>query len=48
MDGELIEGFLNLEEELQEIMVDGLGEIGIAAGGPEGVRELVESLGRLH
>ena len=48
VDGELIEGFLNLEEELQESVVEGLGEIGIAAGGPEGVRELVESLRRLH
>ena len=48
VDGELIEGFLNLKEDLQENVVRGLGEVGVAAGGPEGVRELVESLRRLH
>ena len=48
VDGELIEGFLNLTEELQESVVGGLGEVGVAAGGLEGVRELVESLRRLH
>ena len=48
VDGELIEGFLDLKEELQESVVGGLGEVGVGAGGPEGVRELVESLRRLH
>ena len=48
VDGELMEGFLNLKEELQENVVGGLGEVGVKAGGPEGVRELVESLRRLH
>ena len=48
VDGELIEEFLNLKEELQESVVGGLGEVGVGAGGPEGVRELVESLRRLH
>ena len=48
VDGELIEEFLNLQEELQENVVGGLGEVGVRAGGLEGVRELVESLRRLH
>ena len=48
VDGELIEGFLNLKEELQESVVGGLGEVGAKAGGLEGLRELVESLRRLH
>ena len=48
VDGELIEGFLNLKEELQESVVGGLGEAGVGAGGLEGVRGLVESLRRLH
>lgn len=48
VDGDLIEGFLNLKEELQESVVGGLGEVGAKAGGLEGVRELVESLRRLH
>ena len=48
VDGELIEGFLNLEEKLQESVVGNLGEVGVAAGGSEGVRELVESLRRMH
>ena len=48
VDGELIEGFLNLREELQEKVVGGLGEVGVEAGGLEGVRELVEGLKRLH
>ena len=48
VDGELIEGFLDLEEGLQESVVVGLGEVGVKAGGVEGVRELVEGLRRLH
>ena len=48
VDGELVEEFLNLQEELQENVVGGLGEVGVGAGGLEGVRELVESLRRLH
>lgn len=48
VDGELIEGFLNLKDESQETIVRGLGEVGIGAGGLEGIRELVESLRRLH
>ena len=48
VDGELIEGFLDLKDELQESVVGGLGEVGIKAGGPEGIRELVEGLRRLH
>ena len=48
VDGELMEEFLNLKEELQESVVGGLGEVGVRAGGLEGVRELVESLRRLH
>lgn len=48
VDGELIEGFLDLKEELQESVVGGLGEAGVRAGGVEGLRELVESLRRLH
>ncbi len=48
VDGELIEGFLNLKEEMQESVVGGLGEVGVKAGGLEGVREMVESLRRLH
>ena len=48
VDGELIEGFLGLKEDLQESIVGGLGDIGVQAGGLEGIRELVESLRRLH
>lgn len=48
VDGELIEGFLNIKEELQESVVGGLGKVGVDAGGLEGVRELVETLRRLH
>lgn len=48
VDGELIEEFLNLREELQESVVGGLGEVGAKAGGLEGIRELVESLRRMH
>ena len=48
VDGGLIEEFLNLQEGLQENVVGGLGEVGLRAGGLEGVRELVESLRRLH
>ncbi|CAF9920542.1 MAG: hypothetical protein ALECFALPRED_001557 [Alectoria fallacina] len=48
VDAELIEGFLDLKAELQESVVGGLGEVGVKAGGVEGVRELVESLRRLH
>ncbi len=48
VDGELIEEFLNLREGMQESVVGGLGEVGVKAGGLEGVRELVEGLRRLH
>ena len=48
VDGELIEGFLDLKEELQESVVRGLGEVAAKAGGSEGIRELVEGLRRLH
>ena len=48
VDGEMIEGFLNLKQDSQEIVVNGLGEVGSKAGGLEGVRELVEGLRRLH
>lgn len=48
VDGELIEGFLDLGERVQESVVGGLGEVGVKAGGVEGVRELVEGLKRLH
>lgn len=48
VDGELIEGFLNLKDESQESIVRGLGEVGVGAGGLEGIRDLVESLRRLH
>lgn len=48
VDGELIEGFLDLGERVQESVVGGLGEVGVKAGGVEGVKELVEGLRRLH
>ena len=48
VDGELIDGFLGLKEESQGNVVRELGEVGVKAGGLEGVRELVESLRRLH
>ncbi len=48
VDGELIEGFLTLPADQQDEIVRGLGEVGKAMGGAEGVRELVEGLRRLH
>ncbi len=48
VDGELIESFLDLPADQQEEIVQGLGEVGKARGGAEGVRELVEGLRRLH
>lgn len=48
VDGELIEAFLDLRNGLQEEIVEGLGEVGKAKGGVEGVREMVEALRRLH
>lgn len=48
VDGELIEGFLDLPADQQEEIVRGLGEAGKERGGAEGVRELVEGLRRLH
>ena len=48
VDGELIEEFLNLRESMQESVVGGRGEVGVKAGGLEGVRELIEGLRRLH
>lgn len=48
VDGELIEGFLGLEERVQEEVVGELGEVGMKAGGVEGVREMVEGLRRMH
>ena len=48
VDGELIEAFLDLPVGDQDEIVEGLGEVGKATGGVEGVRELVEGLRRLH
>ena len=48
VDGELIEGFLGLPETTQENVVQDLGAIAQVKGGTEGIRELVESLRRLH
>ena len=48
VDGELIEGFLDLSASKQEEIVDGLGAVAGEKGGVEGVRELVEGLRRLH
>ena len=48
VDGELIEAFLDLPAVQQDEVVDGLGEVGKAKGGVEGVRELVEGLRRMH
>lgn len=48
VDGELIEAFLDLEVGVQEDIVEGLGEVGKARGGVEGVKELVEGLRRMH
>ena len=48
VDGELIESFLDLLMAQQDEIVEGLGEVGRAKGGVEGVRELVETLRRLH
>lgn len=48
VDGELIEEFLDLPNDMQEDIVKGLGEVGKARGGVEGVREMVEGLRRLH
>ena len=48
VDGELVEGFLDLPSSVQEKVVEELGDVAVAKGGVEGVRELVESLRRLH
>ena len=48
VDGELIEAFLDLPGNQQDEIVEGLGEVGKAKGGVDGVRELVEGLRRLH
>lgn len=48
VDGELIEGFLELGSGMQEGIVEELGEVARAKGGVEGVRELVELLRRLR
>ena len=48
VDGELIEAFLDLPAVQQDEVVGGLGEVGKAKGGVEGVRELVEGLRRMH
>jgi len=45
VDGELVEGFLDLEESVQERVVGGLGVV--VEGGVERVREVVEGLRRL-
>lgn len=44
VDGELVERFLDLDSEVQEKAVEGLGE-GI---GVEEIKELVEGLRRVH
>ena len=48
VDGELIEGFLDLDIATQEGVVQELGELGRAKGGLEGIKALVEGLKRLH
>ncbi|KAL9128690.1 MAG: hypothetical protein Q9217_002683 [Psora testacea] len=48
VDGELIEGFLDLDARMQEKVVEELGVTAEEKGGVEGVRELVEGLRRLH
>lgn len=48
VDGELIETFLDLSNEQQEDIVQGLGGESKVDGGAEGLRELVEGLRRLH
>lgn len=48
VDGQLVEAFLNLDASMQEAVVDEVGEVAAQAGGVEGIKELVESLRRLH
>lgn len=48
VDGELIEGFLDLAPGLQEDVVRELGQVANDVGGVDGMRELVEGLRRLH
>ena len=48
VDGELIEAFLDLPVTSQEKVVQGLGTVAWEKGGLEGIREMVESLRRLH
>ena len=48
VDGELIEGFLDLPVTMQEKVVQELGTLAQDKGGIEGIRGLVESLRRLH
>lgn len=48
VDGELIEGFLDLAPGMQEDVVRELGQVAKEVGGVDGMRELVEGLRRLH
>lgn len=48
VDGELVEEFLNLSAGTQEQVVEELGAVAQEKGGLEGIREMVESLRRLH
>ena len=48
VDGELVEGFLDLDLKTQEAVVDELGEMGKTRGGVEGIKALIEGLKRLH
>ena len=48
VDGELVEAFLDLPSGMQVDVVAGLGELGKAKGGVEGVREMIEGLRRMH
>ena len=48
VDGELIEAFLELSATLQDTIVDNLGNVAKSKGGLSGVREVIESLRRLH
>ena len=48
VDGELVEAFLELPGTIQDTIVNKLGDVAKAKGGTEGVREVIETLRRLH
>ena len=48
VDGELVEGFLDLTMLEQEAIVEELGSVASSKGGLEGIRSMVETLRRLH